>query len=166
MTAFDVKIAAWTSVNMNYERYTDLEISSDKSEYKFISIGPKGNIQKIIQFRKTPMLNVFSLAFGNLNSDGSIDDLTVNNNKDRNRILATVASVVYEFTRGNDKVIFFAGSTPDRTRLYRMAITINFEVLSVDFEIFGVLRSFDTFVDVPFEKGVDYFGFLIKRKNG
>lgn len=149
---------------MNYERYTDLEISSDKLEYQFISYGPKGNFPKIIQLKKTPMLNVFNLAFGNLNKDGSIDDLTVNDNKDRNKILATVASVIYEFTLGNDNLIFFAGSTPERTRLYRMAITINFEALSIDFEIFGVLKAVEAFVDVPFEKGVNYFGFLIKRK--
>jgi hypothetical protein len=45
-----------------------------------------------------------------------------------------------------------------------MDITINFEMLSADFEIFGVLKLLDTFMDVPFEKGVGYFGFLIKRK--
>lgn len=153
---------------MNYERYTDLEISSDKLEYHFISYGPKGNFPKIIQFKKTPMFNVFNLAFGNLNKDGSIDDLTVNDNKDRNKILATVTAVIYEFTddKDNDKVIFFTGSTPERTRLYRMAITINFEALTIDFEIFGVLKAIETFVDVPFEKGVNYFGFLIKRKKG
>lgn len=166
MTAFDVKIAAWTSVNMNYERYTKLEVSADTLKYKFFSNGPKGNISKIIEFQETSIPNFFNLTFGNLNKDGSIDDLTVNDNKDRNKILATVASILYEFTKDNDKVIYFAGSTPERTRLYRMAITINFEVLIADFEIFGVLRSLNTFVDVPFEKGVDYFGFLIKRKNG
>ena len=38
------------------------------------------------------------------------------------------------------------------------------EILDIDFEIYGVLRDADTFVDVPFQKGIDYFGFLVKRK--
>jgi hypothetical protein len=150
---------------MNYESYRDLKISHNGLKYTFISKGPKGDIPKVIQFGKTPILNVFNLAFGNLNNDGTIDDLTVNDNKDRNKILATVASVVYQFTKENDKLIFFAGSTPERTRLYRMAITINWEALATDFEIFGVLQFLGNFIEVPFEKGVNYYGFLIKRKN-
>jgi len=150
---------------MNYESYSEWEISSDTLEYKFISNGPKGSISKIIQFQKTSASNVFNLVFGNLNNDGSIDDLAVNDNKDRNKILATIVSVVYEFTKKNpDKLIFFEGSTPERTRLYRMAITINFEVLKADFEIFGLLREANGFIELPFEKGVEYLGFLIKRK--
>jgi hypothetical protein len=45
-----------------------------------------------------------------------------------------------------------------------MAITLNYEELSTDFEIFGLLRAMDTFLDVPFEKGVDYFGYLVRPK--
>lgn len=33
---------------------------------------------------------------------------------------------------------FFSGSTPERTRLYRMAISLNIEELEADFGIFGV----------------------------
>ncbi|NII26992.1 hypothetical protein HB364_18015 [Pseudoflavitalea sp. X16] len=151
---------------MNYERYTELEISSDALEYKFISRGPKGDIPKIIQFKATYIPNMYNLAFGDLSHDGSIDDLVVNNNKDRNKILATVTSAVYEFTsKFPENGVFFTGSTPERTRLYRMAIALNYGELVADFEIFGIIRDMNTFLDVPFEKGVDYFGFLIKRKN-
>ena len=143
---------------MKYESYTDLEIFPDALKYKFLSRGPKGAITKIIEFQKTAIPNFYNLAFGNLNHDGTIDDLTVNDNKDRNKILATVALVVYEFTKGNNKLIFFAGSTPE-TRLYRMAITLNLETLTTDFEIFGVLKNQEMFIDVPFEKGINYHGF-------
>ena len=150
---------------MRYKRYENIEISSDALEYKFVSIGPKGEIQKIVQFKETAIHHVYNLAFGNLNNDGTIDDLSVNDNKDRNKILATVASIVYEFTKQfPEKKVFFAGSTYERTRLYRMAITLNYAELDIDFEIYGVLRDADTFVDVPFQKGIDYFGFLVKRK--
>lgn len=63
-----------------------------------------------------------------------------------------------------EKKVFFAGSTYERTRLYRMAITLNYIELVNDFEIYGVLMDRDTFVDVPFQSGIDYFGFLIKRR--
>ena len=150
---------------MKLDRYENLEISSDALEYKFLSVGPKGKIRKIIQFAISTNPGVYNLAFGNLMSDGSIDDLVVNNNKDRNKILATIVTVVYDFSnKYPDKWIFFSGSTPQRTRLYRMALTIYQNELAIDFEIIGILRDIDSFVYVPFQKGIDYFGFFVKRK--
>jgi hypothetical protein len=47
-----------------------------------------------------------------------------------------------------------------------MAITINIDILLKDFEILGVLKDLDEeFVNVPFQKGINYFGFLVKLKN-
>jgi hypothetical protein len=150
---------------MNYERYTEWEISSDSLEYRFISSGPMGDIPKIIQFQATFIPDMYNLSFGDICQDGSIDDLVVNNNRDRNKVLATVAVAVYEFTRNYpEKTVFFSGSTPERTRLYRMAITLNYERLMLDFEILGIVRDMNAFLDVPFERGVNYFGFLLKRK--
>jgi hypothetical protein len=106
------------------------------------------------------------LAFGNINEDGFLDDIAVNDNMDRNKILATVAFTVYEFCKCYpNKWIFFSGSTPARTRLYRMAITVNLDELQNDFAVFGVLKdSNGDFVNVPFQKGIDFFGFLIQKK--
>jgi len=68
--------------------------------------------------------------------EGKVNDYIKNDNKDRNKILATVAAAVYEFTSHYpDRFIFFVGSTPERTRLYRMALAINLDELNVDFEI-------------------------------
>jgi hypothetical protein len=82
---------------MKHEKYTDLLVTNDYLEYEFISIGPQGAIPKIIQF--TPTLNetIINLAFGNKKNDGNIDDLARDNNKDRNKILATVVSVLKIF---------------------------------------------------------------------
>ncbi len=116
---------------MKYEKYEELNVSFDSLEYEFVSRGPKGDIKKVIQFSSTAVSEVYNLAFGNLNEDRSIDDLAVNDNKDRNKILATVVYAVSLFYRKYpDKWIFFAGSTPERTRLYRMAISLNLEELS------------------------------------
>ncbi|AXY74823.1 hypothetical protein D3H65_12885 [Paraflavitalea soli] len=150
---------------MNYERYENIIASPDKLEFQFVSEGPKGKVTKMIQFTQTLNENIYNLAFGNLRNDGSVDDETTNDNGDRNKILATVAGTVYEFSAGYpERFIFFCGTTPQRTRLYRMALTINMEALKNDFHIYGVLRGMDTFERVAFRKGVDYFGFMVKRK--
>jgi hypothetical protein len=150
---------------MQYEKYNTVAASSDKLEFQFDSEGPRGKIKKVVQFAQTHNEAIYNLAFGNLNKDGSIDDETTNDNKDRNKILATVAATVYEFTAHySEKIVFFCGSTPERTRLYRMALTVNLEQLKKDFRIYGVLKGINTFERVLFRKGVDYFGFMIERK--
>jgi hypothetical protein len=63
-----------------------------------------------------------------------------------------------------NKCVYFTGSSPERTRLYRMAITLNLNELSSDFEIVGQIADNNTFRDVPFEKGVNYFGFVVRAK--
>lgn len=150
---------------MKYQKYEPLWVSMDALEFKFVSDGPKGQVQKVVQFIETNDSAVFNLAFGDLTPVGQVDDQVKNDNKDRNKILATVAAAVYEFTaRYPDKHIFFTGSTSERTRLYRMAITINLAELVCDFEIYGVILINCVYHVESFMKGKDYFGFLIKRK--
>lgn len=104
---------------MRYDKYDNLLSSPDLLEYEFLSQGPHGSITKTIKFEPTLHDEIFNLAFGNPKPDGTIDDLIVNNNKDRNKILATVAHSVRLFcSKYPDKWIHFAGSTPERTRLY------------------------------------------------
>jgi hypothetical protein len=150
---------------MKYEKYDNLIATIDFLEYEFMSVGPKGSIPKIVQFKPTNNPAIFNLAFGNKKEDGSLDDLAKDDNKDRNKILATVVSSVQLFTAEYPaKWIFFSGSTPERTRLYRMAIALNIEELSINFEIIGILKDLDSFVYVPFQIEVNYFGFLFRRK--
>jgi hypothetical protein len=150
---------------MKYEKYTELLVTNDYLDYEFTSIGPKGSIPKIIQFTTSQDEAIFYLAFGNKKDDGSIDDLARVNNKDRDKILATVVMVLkIFFDKYPNKWVFFTGSTPERTRLYRMAITLNLEELSSDFEIIGALTDKSTFRDAPFKKGINYFGFYVQNK--
>jgi hypothetical protein len=151
---------------MNYEKYEPLLISGDALDFKFNSIGPKGDISIVVQFAPTNDPAIYNLAFGNQLPDGHIDDHIKNDNLDRNKILATVAAAVYEFSaRYPDKSIFFTGSTPSRTRLYRMAITNNHIELNLDFEIYGVNLINNIFWAEGFKKGKEYYGFVVKRKN-
>jgi len=150
---------------MQYAKYAPLLASSDLREFSFISNGPKGEIKIVVQFNLTENSTIYNLAFGNVQPDGSIDDIIKNNNKDRNKVLATVAATIYEFTTKHpDKFIFFKGSTPERTRLYRMAITNNIKELAIDFDIYGVELYKEGYTVVDFKIGVLYFGFMVKRK--
>lgn len=150
---------------MKYEKYTELIVSSDYLEYEFISTGPKGSIPKVIEFTHLENEDIFNLGFGTKKDDGSFDDLARDNNNDRDKILATIASVLRVFSdKYPNKWVYITGSTPERTRLYRMAITLNFEELSTDYEIVGTHTKEYTINKEPFEKGVNYFGFLVRAK--
>ena len=128
-------------------------------------MGPNGTITIIIQFLETSDPGVYNLAFGNLLPNGNIDDKVKNANDDRNKVLATIAMAIFAFTlKYPGAHVFFTGSTPERTRLYRMALTINLAELSADFDIFGVHISRFGYCTEKFEKNKTYQGFLIKRK--
>jgi len=84
---------------MKYEVYELLYVSDDLSIFEFESIGPRGQILKRIQFIPTHLDGVFSLAMGDVQSDTNIlDDVSVSNNGDRNKILATIADAVDKYS--------------------------------------------------------------------
>ena len=81
------------------------------------------------------------------------------------KILATVAGVVYEYTSTYpERNIIFTGSNNARTRLYRMAINKNYNELSRDFHIFVLVELNAEIVKVPFPGNHDCLGFIVKRK--
>ena len=66
--------------------------------FEFISEGSKGRIKKIVQYSETSTKNVFNLGFGDFDEEtNGINDLSVTNNGDSLKVLATVASTVYAF---------------------------------------------------------------------
>jgi hypothetical protein len=148
---------------MNYEAYTDIREVRDLSTFEFISTGRYGDILKRIMFVQTPNPYVYNLAFGNVDEFDDIDDTAVSDNGDRNKILATLAKVIDQYTRKYpERRIYFRGSTKERTRLYRIAIGLNLEDLSETFEIYGEVDNEDGFVS--FRKNMEINAFLIKRK--
>lgn len=150
---------------MNYDKYDSISGSKDSLEFGFTSEGPRGKFKKIVQFTQTDDPSIFNLGFGDKLENGDIDDLIRNDNKDRNKILATIVAIIYEFTSiYSDKNVFFSGSTPERTRLYRMAISLNLNELEKDFEIFGVNFDGYRYVVNLFESNKNYDGFIVKRK--
>jgi len=118
----------------------------------------------MVEYTETGQKNVFNLGFGDYDkTTGAIDDLSITDNGDSLKVLATVASTVYAFTdKYPESWIFATGSTSARTRLYRMGITNNIADIQTDFMVFGLRR-----VDNEWEEfivGEDYDAFLITKK--
>lgn len=148
---------------MNSPKY--LYKSEDKFQiFKFFSEGPKGKVEKIVEYSITGTVNVYNLGFGDYDENiGGINDLIVTNNGDSQKVLATVASTIYAFSEKHPKAwIFATGSTSVRTRLYRMGITNNLIQIKEDFEIYGLTGNG---IWEEFVVGEDYEAFLVKKIN-
>ncbi|NIG54452.1 hypothetical protein [Chitinophaga sp. Cy-1792] len=147
---------------MNNEAYKIIHFASDHSDYEFFSIGPKGVILKRITFKFSKIENVVIMAFGDVNQDGEIDDLSISNNGDRNKVLATICQTIARYLKHYpERMVYFKGSTEERTRLYRMIINNNIKEFEAGHHIWMELD----YKFVPFQPSIKVFGFAIKRKN-
>ena len=146
---------------MRNERY-DVIIASDAMIFEFTSIGPKGEIPKLVMYSAMADPNVYNLAFGDKDiNTGKIDDLVVTDNKDSQKVLATVASTIHAFVSKYPRAwITVSGSTKARTRLYQMGISSNLEEITMDFFVLGKKEG----KWYPFEKNIGYEAFLITLK--
>lgn len=125
---------------MNLPTYP-LYATNDDSRYDFVSVGPKGLINKQIRFALLHDSGVYNLALGDYNPVTQLlDDQAVSNNGDSKLILATVAAAAYDFCRHHPGAsIFVVGGTPARTRLYRTAIARYLNHIQRQFTIYGEL---------------------------
>ncbi|PWA10460.1 DUF6934 family protein [Flavobacterium laiguense] len=146
---------------MNHSKYL-YQSEKDFLIYSFYSEGQKGRIQKMFIYSETATAGVYNLAFGDYNeANNSIDDLSISNNGDSLKTLATVASTVYAFTeKYTNAWILATGSTKVRTRLYRMGISNNLYEISIDFNIYGYINeTWEKFI-----VGENYETFLLTKK--
>jgi hypothetical protein len=150
---------------MNLERY-DYQTNETFLDYEFHSEGPKGAIKKVVRFTlvQLPMTSFYNLGFGDWNEEQKrIDDFVITNNKDAERVLATVANTVIDFTNHYLGVIIYAeGSTLSRTRRYQMGINKYWHEIEPLFDVAGLVEN-EGFQ--PFVKGINYKAFAVKRKN-
>lgn len=132
--------------------------------FEFYSEGPKGLVKKVVQYSETSTENVFNLGFGDFDDETmGINDLSVTNNGDSLKVLATVASTVYAFTAKHPEAwVLATGSTAARNRLYRMGITNNLTEITEDFLVYGYTKkgNWEEFV-----VGEDYEAFLLTKKS-
>lgn len=137
---------------------------TDSYYYEFFSEGPKGRIKKVVEFSRLHGIGdeIFNLAFGDWNEESQrISDLSISNNTDREKVLATVAMAIINFMKDHPGAIIIAmGSTRSRTRLYQMGISKILGDISQKFEIQGYIKNSWQ----PFVKGVNYNAFLLKAK--
>lgn len=146
---------------MKIENY-HLKSDPDLAVFEFVSVGTKGAVRKLIHFQATYTPGLYNLAFGDKDPiTGEIDDLAVTNNGDTDKVLATVVAALRTFLDKNpDAFVYATGSTPARTRLYRMGITRFYEEVRDDLKIYGRIGKALS----DFEPGTEYEGFLAQRK--
>ena len=146
---------------MNHSRY-EYEAEDELFFYEFTSEGSKGSIKKLVEYSKTSVENVYNLAFGDYDElKGGIDDKSITNNGESQKVLATVASIIYDFTNIYTKAaVFIQGSTAARTRRYQMGINKYWDQISPIFEVIGLKNdSWESF-----RKGENYNAFIGRRK--
>ena len=133
--------------------------------YVFVSAGKK-LIQKMVKFQPTAQENIINMGFGDVLEDGSISDTINSNNGDMIRVLATVIEILKDHTLNHpNKEIVFAGSTPERTKLYARILKTYYNEFSKDFHISVVTFSDHGIERIAFDtnQNTDYLAFLIKR---
>jgi hypothetical protein len=142
--------------------YYPVDTSPDFKTFEFTSVGLRGSITKVVRYSEINVRGFYNLGFGDKDPiTGFLSDLTVTNNGDSQKVLATVAATLYAFMDNHYGVTVIAtGSTQARTRLYRMGIANNLKIIEKDFVILGL-----TDVDwEPFRKNITYGAFLVRRK--
>ena len=136
------------------------EGSPDALIFEFDSISENKTIRKVVVYDKIEGYeNLYQLGFGNLTDAGGIDFIAVSKNKDRDKILATVAqTLLIFFEKYPNKRVYFTGSNPIRTRLYRGIISKFIEIIELYFIVKG-LKADGT--PETFIKNQDYSAFII-----
>lgn len=148
---------------MNLDKYT-VVARNDHTSYEFYSEGPKGLIKKVIIYQRFGWnANIFNLGFGDWDEKAQrMNDKVTSNNNDRDKILATVAATVLDFTKRNPGAIVYAeGATPSRTRLYQMGIRAHWNEIIPYFDVFGYKQGKWEI----FSPGKNYEAFFVTRKN-
>lgn len=154
---------------MHLEKY-EYKTNERFADYEFFSDGPNGRIKKVVNYKQydylpngTPLIN---LAFGDWDEERQeINDSTISNNNDRNKILATVASTIIAYTNKYGKVpIYVEGRTAARTRLYQMGVNAHKKEVEELFTIMGRKRIGVTTEWEKFQSGINYEAFFVLRK--
>ena len=140
-------------------------VQVEPTRYKFFSLG-RNRIEKIVDFVPYNIKNIINLEFGDLLPDGSIDDKIASNNGDIGKVLSTVIMIVKHFTAKNPQaVIYFSGSTVERTRLYARILKTYYAAFREEFMIYGIIETEKDSQRIPFDPcaQTNYLAFLIRR---
>ena len=139
--------------------------SLDILTFDFESIEPNGlSKKKIVYSSLEDVSELYNLSLFEVFENDTLDIYFESKNQDLTRIMATIVSTIFEFfKRYPDKKVIFTGSTPERTRLYRIVIGKLFEQTKSQFIIEGITESGE-FED--FDPNQIYFAYVVsQRKN-
>ncbi|MCY7357398.1 MAG: hypothetical protein LH609_07970 [Rudanella sp.] len=140
-----------------------IECADDALTFEFDSVYGDRVVRKVIVYGRFPNNpDVFNLALGDKQPDGSIDDFARTNNNDMDKIMATVMqSLFIFFERYPVSIVYFTGSTQARTRLYQIIIAKELVAARQMFTISGLQNG----VPLPFEPNQSYEAFLLQKNN-
>jgi hypothetical protein len=122
----------------------------------------------VVEFVPLKAKNIVNLGFGDLLPDGSFDDKANSNNGDMLKVLATVVYILKHYTSQHPEImVFFTGSTNDRTRLYTRIIRVYYSIFAKEFVVYGIIGTDIENETILFNKEAEheYVAFLIKRIN-
>lgn len=138
----------------------------DTDRFIFTSFG-KVPIIKAVDFVPTSIPHLYGFSFGDLQADGTLDDMTTSNNGDIVKVLSTVVQIARNFTAQHPDIkLFFGGSTDERTKLYPRILKMYAEDFEKEFIITAFIKTKDFVKEVAFEpeEAYKYLAFFITRK--
>jgi len=147
---------------MNLDRYEYAREWAYK-EYSFYSEGPNGRILKVVSFvlMSSRPVRIYNLALGDWNNEyGEPDYWSVTNNGDTEKVFATVAAIILDFTSTAGSVLIqLEGNSPARKRLYQMTINRYRNEIAKIFQVLGRVN----YQLEAFQKNTAYDLILIAR---
>ncbi len=147
---------------MKNEFYKSINFNKSRSIFSFKSIGKNGEIKKVVLFDLLAEPDIYNLALADIDTNGKLDFESRISNNDIRKIFATIWIIItYYFEFYPERKIFINGSSPERTRLFRVVININLEELEENYNIYGILPNG---VIINFIKNINFDGFIIEKK--
>ncbi|MCU0469022.1 MAG: hypothetical protein MUF58_10490 [Arcicella sp.] len=141
--------------------YYPFEIFDNAVRFKFVSVSNDKKVEKVIIFSKTQFDGIYNLALLDILADGSESDIVQTKNKDMKKVLATVFRTMEVFFQSHPNCgVAFSGSSPERTRLYRIAIARELESALKLFNIMGIKDG----ILYPFKPNTSFDAFLFMLK--
>jgi hypothetical protein len=146
---------------MKREEGYDIQFGIEATQFSFTSIGPKGAIEKIIQFQFVEE-NRWNLAFGDMQADDWTDNI-ISDNDDMRLVLQTVANTIYVFLEKYPyREVYIEPLDRQRKILYNRIFQQKWTEIEPIFFVKGMIED-ELFEDYSPHKL--YNGFLVIQKN-
>ena len=140
--------------------FYDFSVQSNGMRFDFVSTGQR-SINKVVIYQALPIPDVYNLVLADTGNGNQLDDFSVSDKGDRDKVLATVVQTLFVFFEKYPQAsVSFTGSTPARTRLYQAAIARELDEATRRLDVYGLIDN----VPEPFQRNKSYTGFVIIPK--